>query len=302
MTTHNVPSLRGLHALSALRRHGSHRKAAEALGITRSALSHRIAELEAELGAKLTLRIGRNASLTEDAVTLLAGMGDALDKIENAVAPFRQRGRQLRLSTVDTFATNWLLPRLSLFREEYPEIELAVLTTQRAVDLEGEDIDCAIRHGSGNWPDLDCTHLFDETLAPVGLPSFASLPIERWPIIKAKSRFLDWNIWAIRRQGASIPHHSGMIVENRSQALEAALAGIGIALTDERYVDQHLAKGRLVRLGPTATLDAGYHLVRSKTVRNRRFVEVMLDWLRRQVNAQAIATSHLSQIQRPEKS
>lgn len=281
-----APSLRGLHALAALQKHHSHRQAAEALGITRSALSHRIAELEAELGSKMTIRRGRSASLTDDAVTLLATLGDALARIDSAVAPFQQRGRQLRLSTVDTFATNWLLPRLSEFRATYPEIELAILTTQRAVDLENEDIDCAIRHGSGNWPDLECHHLFGETLVPVGAPTFTGMNMEQCPAIVAKSRYLDWSLWTRRSGQAPLSRRSELVVENRSQALEAALNGIGVALTDMRYVDRHLVSGRLVSLGPTVELDEGYYLVRRRKVRNQRYVEAMLNWLKAQIEEQ----------------
>lgn len=281
-----VPSLRGLHALESLRRHHSHRQAAEALGITRSALSHRIAELEAELGAKMTVRRGRGVCLTDDAVTLLATLGDALERIDSAVAPFHQRSRQLRLSTVDTFAANWLLPRLSEFRATYPEIELAILTTQRAVDLEAEDIDCAIRHGLGNWPKLECHHLFKETLVPVGAPTFTGMDMSECTTIVAKSRYLDWGLWSRRSGQPPLSRRSELIVENRSHALEAALNGIGVALTDMRYVDRHLASGRLISLGPTVELDEGYFLVWRKNVRNQRYVEAMLVWLRAQVEDQ----------------
>ena len=279
------PSLRGLQALQALSRTGSFRRAAEDLGITRSAVSHRIGELEAELGCRLTLREGRNSTLTDEATSLLAAMGDALWRIESAVAPFKQRNRQLRLSTVQTFAANWLLPRLHDFRQAHPEISLAVLTTQRPVDFAAEDIDCAIRHGSGDWPDLTCTFLFQETLVPVGRPSYQAVGAGAWPLIRARSRYLDWTVWQQKAAQQPSLEDGALIVENRSQALEAALAGAGVALTDLRYLQQHLAAGRLVTLGGPVTLEDGYYFVHPPSVRNHRFVEVMTQWLLHQVAA-----------------
>lgn len=274
-----LPSLRGLAALDALARHKRQEPAAEALRISRSALSHRIADLETELGVQLVSRIGRVSVLTDDGVALLAAMGDAMEKIEAAVAPLQRRLRQIRLSTVNTLAANWLLPRLPRFQHAHPGIEIAVLTTQRIVDLDAEDMDCAIRHGSGGWPGVEATLLFRETLVPAAAPGLALQPSSAWPLIHARTRFRDWGRWwrASGRKGAA--PEDGMAVENRAQALEAALAGAGVVLTDARYLDAHLASGRLWVLGPTIELDTGFYLVRSKATRNARNMNALAHWL-----------------------
>jgi LysR family glycine cleavage system transcriptional activator len=105
------------------------------LGVTRSALSHRIADLESHLGVALVRKSGRRTILTEDGQALLATMGDALDRIEAAVEPLRRRRRELRLSTVATFASHWLIPRLPEFQARHPDIDLAITTTTRVVDF-----------------------------------------------------------------------------------------------------------------------------------------------------------------------
>jgi hypothetical protein len=119
--SNQLPSMRGLSALSSLARYGRHDPAAQALGISRSALSHRIADLEEELGVSLVVKRGRLSMITEEGLALLAAMGDAIEKIEAAVAPLQRRRRQLRLSTVSTFASNWLLPRLRDFQARHPD-------------------------------------------------------------------------------------------------------------------------------------------------------------------------------------
>lgn len=276
-----LPSLRGLAALDALARHKRQGAAAEALGISRSALSHRIADLEAELGAQLVARTGRACVLTDDGIALLAAMGDAIGKIEAAVAPLQRRRREIRLSTVNTLAANWLLPRLPRFQHAHPGTEIAMLTTQRVVDLDAEDMDCAIRNGSGDWPGLDATLLFRETLVPAVAPGLALdlAPSSAWPLVRARARFRDWPRWWQETGQKGDAPRGGIVVENRAQALEAALAGAGIVLTDARYLDAHLASGRLRVLGPAIELDTGFYLVRSKATRNPRNMDAFVRWL-----------------------
>src|SRR6201985_1073048 len=125
------PSAHALSALPLFATVGTLREAAEQLGVTRSALSHRIGELEKRLGVALVRKSGRRIALTEDGERLLSSMGDALERIEAAVQPFRRDRGQIRLSTVSTFASHWLIPPISRFQAQHPHIEVAILTTTR---------------------------------------------------------------------------------------------------------------------------------------------------------------------------
>ena len=274
-----LPSVRGLQALVALENAPSMSRAAEALGVTRSALSHRIAELEKQLGVSLVRQAGRCATLTDDAHALLAVMGNALDRIEAAVAPLRRTPRQLRISTVATFASLWLIPRLAEWQGAHPDIELAISTTTRTVDFDAEDVDCAIRHGLGGWKGMAATLLFRETLLPVARADTSPLSAHS-KVIRARSRFRDWSRWwrASNRSGR-LPER-GMVVETRAQAMDAALAGAGIAMMDEAYAMPHLAAGRLRALGATVPLSEGYYLVVPKSRRrNAEELRLLTDWL-----------------------
>lgn len=255
-----LPSTKSLQALAALNRAPSLSKAAETLGVTRSALSHRISELERQLGVTLVRQVGRCAKLTDDAQALLMVMGDALDRIEAAVMPLQRRHRQLRISTVATFASHWLIPRLPDWQCENPGIELAISTTTRTVDLEVEDLDCAIRHGLAGWEGLNATLLFRETLLPIAHPDLCELSATS-TVIRARSRFRDWNRWwrALGKPGN--PPDRSMVVETRAQAMDAALAGAGIAMMDAAYAAPHIASGRLRALDETIHLPEGYYLV-----------------------------------------
>jgi DNA-binding transcriptional LysR family regulator len=273
-----LPSLRGLKALSVLSQTGSLTAAADILGVSRSALSHRIADLEHQLGVSLIRKQGRRVAPTDDGDALLSAMGNALDRIEAAVEPIRRRRCQLRINTVATLASHWLLPRLPEFQAWHPDIEIALTTTRRVIDLEAEDFDCAIRYGLGNWPGLTATLLFRETLAPVAAPG-ADQNLEGSFIIRARSRFRDWSLWWTASRRAGKPCEAGLVVESRAQALEAALAGGGIAMMDLAYLDAHLSSGRLQLLAPPIMLDEGYYLVRRPVRRNDRLLSAFEEWI-----------------------
>lgn len=273
-----VPSLRGIEALTALSSRGGLTAAAEKLGVTRSALSHRIADLEKELGVALVEKEGRHARLTDDAKALLNTIGDAFDRIYAAVEPLKRARTQLRVSTVSTFASCWLLPRLSHFRAVNPTIDIALSTTLRTIDLESEDCDCAIRHGLGDWPGLTSTLLFRETLAPVAAPE-ANHDLMHGPIIRARSRYRDWVRWWNVSCDAVMPERTAVTVETRALALDAALAGAGIAMMDMAYARPLIAEGRLVQLAPVVELGEGYFLTYPAKRRNARFLTAFRDWI-----------------------
>lgn len=281
------PSPRALTALSLFATLGTLTEAAEQLGVTRSALSHRIAELQRQLGVTLIRKAGRRIVLTEDGERLLAGMGDALDRIEAAVEPFRRDRGQIRLSTVATFASHWLIPRIVQFQERHPQIEVVISTTTRPVDLGVEDMDCAIRHGHGTWKGLATTLLFKETLMPVAAPDlaarFAANARKSWhgaPLIRARSRFADWSRWQKHDPALAGRRLKWLTVETRAQALDAALAGAGVALTDMAYLATPFAGGRLEMLAERPLqLSSGYYFVHLPKTRNLHLLMLLRDWV-----------------------
>jgi DNA-binding transcriptional LysR family regulator len=279
------PSARALAALSLFATLGTLTEAAEQLGVTRSALSHRIAELEKRLGVALVRKAGRRISLTEDGERLLSSMGDALERLEAAVEPFRRDRGQIRLSTVATFASHWLIPRIAQFQAQHPQIEVAIFTTTRAVDLKQEEMDCAIRHGRGGWKGLSSTLLFKETLMPVAAPEVAdrfsgiTQDWRRAPLIRARSRFMDWSSWQKHDRALTKRRIKWLTVETRAQALDAAMAGAGVALMDMAYIGVAVAEGRLTMLAERPLqLPTGYYFVHVPDARNLHLLTLLRDW------------------------
>jgi DNA-binding transcriptional LysR family regulator len=280
------PSARALAALSSFAALGSLTEAAAALGVTRSALSHRIAELEKRLGVALVRKSGRGLALTEDGERLLASMGDALERIDAAVQPFRRDRGQIRLSTVATFASHWLIPRIAQFQARHPRIDVAISTTTRPVDLRREEMDCAIRHGRGTWKGLSATLLFQETLMPVATSDvarrFKTGGKGNWhqaPLIRARSRFMDWSNWQQQDRALTKTRIKWLTVENRAQALDAAHSGAGVALIDMAYIATSVAEGRLTMLAQRPlSLPTGYYFVHLPNVRNLHLLKHLRDW------------------------
>jgi len=284
MATPAPPSARALAALSQLAALGSLTEAAEQLGVSRSALSHRIAEFEKTFGVALVRKAGRRLVLTEDGERLLASMGDALERVEAAVQPFRRDRGQIRLSTVATFASHWLIPRLAEFQVRHPGIGVALSTTTRPVDLGNEDTDCAIRHGRGAWKGLASTLLFKETLMPIAAASIAdrigSRAGEGIPLIRARSRFMDWTTWQQSDRALSKRPAKWLTVETRAQALDAAIAGAGVALMDMAYIGPHVAASRLRMLAERPLqLSTGYYFVHGAGAGNMHLLNAFRDWV-----------------------
>lgn len=289
-----MASLRALHAFSLLARHGRASIAAEKLGVSPSALSHLMRKLESELGATLVNRDGRGLTLTDEGQRLALSLGDAFDRIEEAVDSFKRRGRtELRISTVSTFATRWLIPRLPDFQAEQPDVELLLSTSTRMVDLDRENYDCAIRLGTGNWPSVESHLLWREHLAVAMAPGLVSgkdpsdpAVLESLPLLHSSARRSDWTEWL---DTAGIAHpdiNSGTVLQSRDLAIQAAIAGMGAIVIDRRFVSQELDAGHLVSPDWTVReLETGYWFVRSPVRTLTRPVAAFRDWLQGSASA-----------------
>ncbi|WP_068087763.1 LysR substrate-binding domain-containing protein [Polycladidibacter stylochi] len=286
-------SLRALHAFSLLAKHGRAARAAEDLGVTPSALTHLLRSLESELGAALVVRDGRGLALTEEGQRLSSNLGTSFDQIEHAVEAFRRRSRtELRISTLSTVATRWLIPRLPDFQAKHPDIELLISTSMRLVDLDRESYDCAIRLGDGAWPHVERQMLWKEDLAVAFAPQ---LTVSKNPdisflhelkLLHTSSRREDWPEWL---KMAEIEHPdmtAGAMFESRNMAIQAAVAGMGAIAIDTHFVEQEVAAGHLVMPEwPKFTQETGYWFVRNANRPLTRPVAAFRDWLIEQADA-----------------
>jgi LysR family glycine cleavage system transcriptional activator len=168
-----LPGTRALRTFEAAGRHLNFTRAAAEVGLTPAAVSHQIREIEDQLGVVLFTRTSRNIRLTPSGALLLEAVAEALDTLQRGVSRASRMARNpahLRISTSARFATNWLLPRLPRFRADNPTLELTFDIADDIRDFALDNIDVAIRFGTGNYERARSDRLFDTVLAPVCSP------------------------------------------------------------------------------------------------------------------------------------
>ena len=267
-----TPSLQTLRALDAAARHGSYSRAADELGLTHGAVSHRLRALEAELGLTLFARDGNGMTATADALRLLVRVRQALELLATAFPHQASAKAVLRVSLLPSLASRWLMPRVGRFRAANPDVDLRFDARLELAPLGPAGVDCAIRFGAGHWPGLRVEWLADERLFPVCAPEYALRLGLDAPSDLVRSTLLhhDRQLWMPWLQAAGLdwPEPSGgAIFSDTGLLLDAAIAGEGVALARARLVEADLASGRLVQLFTIEIPDRyAYYLVRSSGV------------------------------------
>jgi len=275
-----APSLRSVAVFVAAGRALSFTAAARTLGLTPSAVSRRIADLEHELGVALFRRFNRRIELTAAGARYLEAVGRALDLIERESEALRPPRRQttLRLSVLQSFASLWLLPRLAAFKQARPDLEVEIDTSAELMDLTDGRYDAAIRFGTGRWPGLAADRLFRNQVFPVAAPGLlrAGRPVA--PAALDRTVLFDIvqapDLWSQYLQGVGLAGYrprQRRSFDNAQVMYEAVANGLGIALAADELVGGQLASGRLVkpfRDDPVA-LRQSYYFVYRKERRER---------------------------------
>ena len=307
--TRSLPPLNALRTFDAAARHQSFTRAAEELCVTQSAVSHQVKSLETELGLRLFKRERNGVAITDAGRDYLAVVRDIFERLELGTDRLlqRQRSGTITVSASPDFAAKWLVSRLGHFAEAYPEIELKLSATMHHVDFAREDVDLAIRHGDGQWPDLDAVNLCVEELFPICSPllltSHGGLrepqDVLRFPLLHLDDR-RSWARWlqAADAPGAAPLH--GPILNHASMLIDAAIEGQGIALARTMLASSDLIARRLVRPFRMALpLKNTYWIVCPKAMRALPKIVAFRDWLIAEVAADR---RRLAAINEPEQS
>lgn len=284
-----LPPLASLRIFDAAARLGSFSKAAAELGLTPSAVSHGITALESWLGTKLFHRDGRSISLTDAGKAFRPYVADALSMIAmgaRRVSPL-QEARRVSLSVAPTFASHWLVPRLRGFQALHPEVTLRVDTSHNQVLFPHENIDLAIRMAAAPLPNVRSILLFRETLIPVASPTYlqrvtdrnGSVQWNRAVLVHLGSVSQDWETW-IERQQLEIQPLGHLVFDTIRLVMDAAVAGLGIALARGPLCTSDISAGRVVPLDlEPMSIESGYWLTFPGGPEPRRDVKAFLRWL-----------------------
>lgn len=292
-----LPPFSTLRAFEAAARLGSFKLAAHELAVTATAISHRIRVLEEHLERPLFERKVRAVALTADGRTLHAAVSSGLHTIVAAMEQLRQPDRStVTLSTTPAFATKWLVPRLGAFQAEHPGIDLYIHTSNTPVDLEAGNVDLAIRYGHGQYPGVTAALLMEDSFAPVASPALANglgTAVPKWPLIhfdwhRAPPADLTWQAWARAAACEAMrPFDTGIRYSEEIHAIQAAVAGQGVALLSLLLVEQELRQGLLQVLANPALPAMSYHLVKPGQRRQTQAAGVVEAWLLSLVNRPA---------------
>src|SRR3954451_5795356 len=149
------PPLQAIRVFDAVARHSSFTKAASELAMTQSAVSYQIKLLETFVGGPLFVRLARGVALSDRGAAIAPVVRQALADLNRVFRAARnENASTLAITTLHTFATNWLAPRIGAFQLAHPDLAVRIDVSSRLVDLEAEGFDVGIRSGKGPWPGL----------------------------------------------------------------------------------------------------------------------------------------------------
>lgn len=290
-----LPPLKALRAFEVAARRGSFARAAEELSVTPAAVSHQVKRLEEYIGVRLFRRLARGLALTEPGERMLPDVSGAFQRLASATDAVRSSaaGRIVTVSVAPSLASRWLVPRIQDFREQYPGFELRVDARDQVVDLRRDDVDVALRYGPGGYEDMHVEHLPQQSVFPVcsppllerGPPLTAAADLRGHTLLHVEWRHTtrlvpDWRSWLDAVGAPDIDTDTGPRFSQQSMALDAAVAGQGVALANDLLVATDLESGRLVRpLAESTPQEFGYFLVCLPEAVATPRVRALRDWV-----------------------
>lgn len=302
-----LPSLSSLRAFEATARHLSVTNAARELNVTPGAVSLQVRELEQTLGVTLFERRPRQLFLTEDGSSYFATLRRAFRLMREATEELmaRKRAPVLTVSCTPTFAAQWLVPRIGVFEQVMPGIDIRISTSNRLTDFRSDGVDIAVRHGLGRYDGLVSERLIDDDPVPVIHPTLRQKRPLDTPgdlcnhVLLHDVHRQDWRLWLDAAGAEGVDAARGPIFLNSNGAIDAAKAGDGVALVRLSLVAREIAGGVLVAPFPDGVMTGlAYHLVYPPAALDRPPVAAFRAWIVAQARTQpfddqASATSML---------
>jgi DNA-binding transcriptional LysR family regulator len=299
-----LPSLDFLRGFEAAGRRRSFTLAAAELFVTQSALSRQIKALEDALGVGLFERGHRSLALTPAGAQFHRAVTNALASV--AAAADIARGATttpgVTLSTTVSFASLWIIPRLSRFRVAHPEVEVYVSADDRVVDLARGDVDVAIRYLPDAAAPAGALRLFGDRMMPVaspglvrgtGAPLARSTDLARYVLLhlddpEGRMPWLDWNSWLASNGAPGLKPAGSLRFTLYDQVIQAAVGGQGVALGRIPMLAEHLRDGRLVAPFARKYDSArGYFAIVAPRAGERADVAAFVGWLRDEAGREA---------------
>ena len=286
-----LPSLNALRAFEAAARLGSVSQAAGELHVTHGAVSRHIRALEDALGRPLFVRDGRGLALTSDGQRLRDSAGEAFGVLQAGWTALQRgpRAAALVLGCPGSLLARWVIPRLERLAADLPDLTLHLSAQEGSIDLAAAGLDAALLLGEAPWPaGWQVWPLAPERIGPVLSPRHARFDVLRngpprtlldEPLLHTASRPQGWPRWLASQQLADAPH-LGTGFDHLTYLLEAAVAGLGVAIAPRELVQADLDSGRLVAPWGFADTGGTWALCAARGNPDAR-IPLLADWLRR---------------------
>ncbi|QKV20171.1 LysR family transcriptional regulator [Oricola thermophila] len=283
-----LPSVTQLLAFEAVMRHKTVTSAAGELNLTQSTVSRLVNNLEHQLGQALFVRERKRLHPTDAALAYSRNVTQALDIIQRASMSLvaNPGGGSLSLAVLPIFGTRWLSPRLGQFLDTNPGISMTLATRIQRFSFEHEAFDAVIFFGEADWAGANHSRLFEEHITACASPAFLerhpvsdASDLAGLPLLQLESRPNAWNVW-FRAQGAAMPKTSGMLMDQFSMMIQAAISGLGIALLPDYLARTEIEEGRLAPILRTGVPGTGsYWLAWPKVKDDYQPLRAFRDWI-----------------------
>ncbi len=283
-----LPPLNPLRAFEATARRGSVSAAARELNVTHGAISHQIRALEQSFNASLFERGGKRMKLTSQGALLLPAVTNAFEGIAAATAAMMRptTSGELRITCVAALLSFWMIPRLHLFTEQFPDIRLTLIASNDPGDLFSPDVDVCLLYGDGNWGDCWSRLWSRLDLFPVASPTLLNMRPLR-SVKDLQDHVLlhgddgrEWNTWLAAADGNDVPRSRQHFMSDARLSTEAALHNQGVALGDTITAGSLIAKGELIApFALTVPANDAFYVACRNEARAAPIVKVFIDWL-----------------------
>lgn len=292
-STAMIPPLSALQAFEAIARRKSFSLAAEELHLTPSAVSHQVAKLENILGVRLFERSARGVDLSPRGRQYLERVASALGAISSATEDLRHGVQDtLYVHSSPSFASLWLMPRISSFTARHPNISIMLSASHVHSDFQLGQMDVDIRYGLPNWPNLEVEPIFTEKILPLASPEFirthglhTPADLLRVPLIQSSVSVVQWSDWFARFAGEQRPERMGLRFDRAMMSLDAAVQSLGVALESTSIGSPLIASGRLQPVfGEQMSMEVQAHfVVYPARHASKPEVRLFIAWLRDEV-------------------
>jgi DNA-binding transcriptional LysR family regulator len=296
--SHDLPPLNALRAFEAAARLNSISQAADELHVTHGAVSRQVRLLEEHLGVALFSKEGRGLKLTDSGIRLRDVSAELFGRLRSTCAELQQgqADAPFVLACPGSLLARWFIPRLDRLNRELPELRLQLSASEGELDPRRSGVGATLWFAEPPWPaDMQVFELAAERIGPVLSPRYAhfaalhqapAAALLGEPLLHTSSRPQAWPSWAASNALDATALKLGQGFEHLYYLLEAAAAGLGVAIAPQQLVADDLAAGRLV--APWGFVETSARLALWVPARRLdKRAQLLADWLRNELERRA---------------